>query len=107
MLDVNARTWVYHTLGLQAGVDFPYLLFLDQMGGPAAVCRSQPGVRWIRLVTDVPTCLLEMLGGRLAWREVLLSLTTFEIESVFCREDLLPGLVELALVPYLYVRRGF
>jgi D-aspartate ligase len=107
LLDVNARTWGYHTLGLQAGVDFPYLLFLDQLGGPAAVCRSQPGVRWIRLVTDVPTCVLEMLWGRLAWREVLRSLTTFEIESVFCREDLLPGLVELALIPYLYVRRGF
>jgi D-aspartate ligase len=107
LLDVNARTWGYHTLGLRAGVDFPYLLFLDQLGGVASTCRSQPGVRWIRLVTDVPTCLLEMLWGRLAWREFLRSLTTFEIESVFCREDLLPGLVELALVPYLYVRRGF
>jgi D-aspartate ligase len=107
LLDVNARTWGYHTLGLQAGVDFPYLLFLDQLGGPAEVCRGQAGVRWIRLVTDTPTCLLEMLWGRLAWREVLRSLTTFEIESVFCREDLLPGLVELALIPYLYVRRGF
>jgi D-aspartate ligase len=107
LLDVNARTWGYHTLGLQAGVDFPYLLFRDQLGGPAAPCRTQPGVRWIRLVTDVPTCILEMMRGRLAWREFVRSLTTFEIESVFCREDLLPGLVELALVPYLYVRRGF
>jgi len=107
LLDVNARTWGYHTLGLRAGVDFPYLLLLDQLGGSAATCRSQPGVQWIRLVTDVPTCILEMLSGRLAWREFLRSLTTFEIESVFCREDFLPGLVELALVPYLYVRRGF
>ena len=107
LLDVNARTWGYHTLGLQAGVDFPYLLFLDQLGGLAPVCRSQPSVRWIRLVTDVPTCVLEMLWGRLEWREFLRSLKTFEIESVFCREDLLPGLVELALIPYLYVRRGF
>jgi len=107
LLDVNARTWGYHTLGLQAGVDFPYLLFLDQLGGLAPVCRTQPSVQWIRLVTDVPTCILEMLWGRLEWREFLRSLKTFEIESVFCREDLLPGLVELALIPYLYVRRGF
>jgi D-aspartate ligase len=92
---------------VQAGVDFPYLLFLDQLGGPAAACRTQPGVRWIRLVTDVPTSILEMLWGRLGWREFVRSLRTFEIESVFCREDILPGLVELALVPYLYVRRGF
>jgi D-aspartate ligase len=107
LLDVNARTWGYHTLGLQAGVDFPYLLFLDQLERSAPICRTQPGVRWIRLVTDVPTGLLEMLRGRLDWREFSRSLKTFEIESVFCREDLLPGLVELALIPYLYVRRGF
>ena len=107
LLDVNARTWGYHTLGVQAGVDFPYLLFVDQLGGAAATCRTEPGVRWIRLVTDVPTCLVEMLAGRLGWREFLRSLATFEIESVFCREDFMPGLVELALVPYLYMRRGF
>jgi D-aspartate ligase len=107
LLDVNARTWGYHSLGVQAGVDFPYLLFLDQLGGPSAACRTQAGVRWIRLVTDVPTSILEMLWGRLGWREFVRSLRTFETESVFCREDILPGLVELALVPYLYVRRGF
>jgi D-aspartate ligase len=107
LLDVNARTWGYHTLGLQAGVDFPSLLFLDQLGRPAATCRTQPGVRWIRLVTDVPTCALELLSGRLAWRDFFRSLVTFEIESVFCKEDLLPGVMELALIPYLYVRRGF
>jgi D-aspartate ligase len=107
LLDVNARTWGYHTLGMQAGVDFPYLLFLDQLGGPAATCRTQPGVRWIRLVTDVPTSALELLSGRLPWRDFFRSLMTFEIESVFCREDPLPGVVELALIPYLYARRGF
>jgi len=107
LLDVNARTWGYHTLGFRAGVDFPYLLFLDQMGSPVPQCQAQAGVRWIRLVTDVPTCVLEMLGGRLPWREFLRSLRTFQIESVFCREDMLPGVMELALVPYLYMRRGF
>ena len=34
ILDVNARTWGYHTLGQSAGVDFPYLLFADQLGIP-------------------------------------------------------------------------
>ena len=37
LLDVNARTWGYHTLGLCAGVDFPYLLYLDQLG---QTCRA-------------------------------------------------------------------
>lgn len=107
LLDVNARTWGYHTLGFRAGVDFPYLLFLDQLGAPVPACHSTVGVRWIRLVTDVPTGLLEMASGRLAWREFHRSLRSAHIESVFCKEDLLPALVELALVPYLFIRRGF
>jgi D-aspartate ligase len=107
LLDVNARTWGYHTLGFPAGVDFPYLLFLDQVGAPVPACHGKPGIHWIRLVTDLPTSMLEMMCGRLAWREFVHSLRTCHIESVFCREDLLPGLIELALVPYLAVKRGF
>lgn len=107
LLDVNARAWGYHTLGFRAGVDFPYLQFLDQLGLPVPVCHTPPGVRWIRLVTDLPTSVIEMLGGRLAWREFLRSVSSAQIESVFCKEDLLPGLVELALIPYLYFKRGF
>jgi D-aspartate ligase len=43
LLDVNARTWGFHSLGFPAGVDFPYLLFADQMGLPPADCRGQAG----------------------------------------------------------------
>jgi hypothetical protein len=32
---------------------------------------------------------------------------TSDTEAVFARDDLLPGLVELALISYLAVRRGF
>jgi predicted ATP-grasp superfamily ATP-dependent carboligase len=107
LLDVNARAWGYHALGPRAGVDFPYLLFADQLGEPVAPCRARAGVRWIRLVTDLPTGALEILGGRVTWREYLRSLRSFQVESVFCREDPLPGLAELALIPYLCVKRGF
>ena len=32
LLDVNARTWGFHSLGPAAGVDFSYLLYADQVG---------------------------------------------------------------------------
>src|ERR1017187_2910065 len=32
LLDVNARTWGFHSIGTSAGVDFPYLLYADQLG---------------------------------------------------------------------------
>ena len=108
LLDVNARTWGYHTLGQRAGVDFPYLLFADQLGESVQPpVRARPGVRWMRLVTDLPTALLEIRRGRLDWRAYARSVRATNAEAVFSREDPLPGLMELALLPYLYVRRGF
>ena len=107
LLDVNGRTWGYHTLGSSAGVDFPYLLFADQLGEPVQPCRGRAGVSWIRLITDVPTGILEIFGGHQDWRAYLRSLRRFNVEAVFSREDPLPWLVELALIPYLSVKRGF
>jgi D-aspartate ligase len=107
LLDVNARTWGYHTLGRRAGVDFPYLLFADQLGEQVEPCRTRDGVRWIRLITDLPTGVREILGGHLDWRVYLRSLKGWHVESVFSRDDPLPGFVELTLLPYLAVKRGF
>lgn len=107
LLDFNARTWGYHTLGQRAGVDFPYLLYADQLGIPVEPCRARVGVRWIRLVTDVPTAVYKLFKGQLDWRAYWQSLKGIHIESVFSRKDPLPGLFELMLVPYLYVKKGF
>lgn len=107
LLDVNGRTWGYHTLGSGAGVDFPYLLFADQMGQSIEPRRGRAGVSWIRLITDLPTGIIEVLGRRLDLREYLRSLKNFQVEAVFNREDPLPGLMELLLIPYLSLKRGF
>jgi D-aspartate ligase len=108
LLDVNARTWGYHSLGQQAGVDFPYLLYADQVGIPLAdATRARAGVSWIRLSTDVPTAAGQLARRRLGWRSYLRSLRASDAESVFSRDDLRPALAELALLPYLAVKRGF
>lgn len=107
LLDFNARTWGYHSLGGSAGVDFPYLLYRDQVGQPVERCRAVEGVRWVRLVTDLPTALVELRSGCLDWRGYVRSLREANVEAVFSREDPLPGLVEVMLLPYLMVARGF
>jgi predicted ATP-grasp superfamily ATP-dependent carboligase len=107
LLDVNARTWGYHTLGAAAGVDFSFLLFADQTGLEVQPCRGRSGVRWIRIVTDLPTGILEILRGRRSLFSYLRSLTSFDTEAVFSLDDPMPGAVELALLPYLFVKRGF
>jgi predicted ATP-grasp superfamily ATP-dependent carboligase len=107
LLDVNARTWGYHTIGPKAGVDFPYLLYADQVGDALEQSTAVPGVRWIRLATDVPTAVVEGLHGRLDWRAYGRSVASSDVESVFSRRDPLPGLMELFLIPYLALKRGF
>jgi predicted ATP-grasp superfamily ATP-dependent carboligase len=106
LLDFNARTWGYHTIAHGAGVDFPYLLFRRQLEQPVEFQAARPGVRWVRLLTDLPTAVGEILGGRLGARAYLRSLRRADTEAVFSRADPLPGLAELALIPYLAVKRG-
>jgi predicted ATP-grasp superfamily ATP-dependent carboligase len=107
LLDFNARTWGYHSIAQAAGVDFPHLLFRQQLGEPVEPVRAEPGVRWVRLLTDLPTGAVQIRAGDLGLREYLRSLRSADVEAVFSRRDVLPGLAELALAPYLAVKRGF
>ena len=106
LLDVNVRTWGYHTLGWSAGVDFPYLLFRDQLGAQVGEVHARPGVRWIRLATDLPNAVRDIRAGTLPPRDFVRSLRAVDAEAVFSLRDPLPGLYELALLPYLAVKRG-
>ncbi|HSY63345.1 MAG TPA: hypothetical protein VK829_02045 [Terriglobales bacterium] len=107
LLDVNARTWGFHALGSPAGVDFSYLLYADQIGDPVVTCRGRSGVGWIRMVTDLPTSMGDIWAGRLTPKAYWGSLMDFKIESVFSSEDIIPTLAELALLPYLAIKRGY
>ena len=62
LLDVNARSWGFHSLGSAAGVDFSYMLYADQVGKPLLPCRAKPGIGWLRLLTDVPTAISDILN---------------------------------------------
>ncbi len=104
---MNVRTWGFHSLGAVAGVDFSYLLYADQVGETVASCHGRPGVGWMRMVTDLPTSLGGIVGGRLTVGTYLKSLKKLETESVFSSEDVLPSLAEIVLLPYLTAKRGF
>jgi D-aspartate ligase len=107
LLDVNARTWGYHSLGACAGVDFSYMLYADQLSLPISPCKARPGVGWVRMTTDIPTVVLEFLAGTLRPMEYLRSLQGCRTEAVFSFDDPVPGIVETLLTPYLACKRGF
>ncbi len=107
LLDVNARTWGYHSLGAGAGVDFSYMVYADQVGLPVPRCKGQSGIGWMRMTTDLPAALMALLAGDINFKSYLRSLRNCNVEAVFSREDPLPGLAELLLVSYLLIKRGF
>ena len=107
LLDVNARTWGYHSIGPRSGVDFSYMLYADQIGLPVSPCKGQPGIGWVRMATDLPAACMAVLAGDLSVTAYLRSLRNCNVEAVFSSDDPLPGIVEIALVPYLAVKRGF
>jgi D-aspartate ligase len=107
LLDVNARTWGYHSLGGRAGVDFSYMLYADQVGLPVARCTGDSGVGWMRMTTDLPTALMALLVGDIDFRSYVRSVKDCNVEAIFSHDDPLPGVAEVVLIPYLALKRGF
>ncbi|MGA8540886.1 MAG: hypothetical protein WB566_15390 [Terriglobales bacterium] len=107
LLDVNARTWGYVSLGAHAGVDFSYMLYSDQIGLPVSLSQSRAGLAWVRAITDLPAAALAILSGDTRLRSYLASLSNCNVEAVFSARDPLPGLAEVALIPYLAFKKGF
>jgi D-aspartate ligase len=105
LLDVNARTWGFHSLGAAAGVDFPYMLYADQVGEPIERSAAKAAVGWLRLITDLPTAALELWDGELSLGSYWDSLTRTGVESVFCAQDVLPSLAEFFVLPYLVTKK--
>jgi predicted ATP-grasp superfamily ATP-dependent carboligase len=105
LLDVNARTWGFHSIGEPAGVDFPYLLYADQTGEQVERGKGKAGVGWLRLVTDLPTVAADLFTGHTSLGAYLKSLNRTRVESVFCRKDIMPSIAELVLLPYLVMKK--
>jgi predicted ATP-grasp superfamily ATP-dependent carboligase len=105
LLDVNARTWGFHSLGAAAGVDFPYMLYADQVGESIDGSSAKGGVGWLRLITDLPTVVSGLWNGDFGLTSYWESLRRTGIESVFCAQDILPSLAEVCMLPYLVTKK--
>ena len=93
LLDVNPRAWGWQSLCGRAGVDFPYLLWLMAGGGTVPSARGTPGVRWVRMTTDLLAVAGELRAGRLSARAYMRSLRRPLEFAVYARDDPRPALV--------------
>jgi len=107
LLDINPRLWTWATLGARAGIDFPYLLWQMLLGLPVQEKVGRTDVRWVRMITDVPAAIHEMVRGRLTPGAYVRSLRSPLEFSVMALDDPLPGLVEVPLFAYKHFYNGY
>jgi D-aspartate ligase len=105
LLDVNPRVWGWHSLCASAGVDYPYLLWLMTVGESIPETKAAVGARWVRMSTDAPTAIREILSGRLSLREYLRSIRSPLSKAIYASDDPLPGVLEIPLLAYLLGKR--
>jgi D-aspartate ligase len=91
LLDVNPRVWGWQSMCARAGVDFPLLLWQMANGHQVPPTSSRAGVRWVRMLTDVPAVVAELRRGRLSPRRYLRSLRGPLEFAVFAADDPLPA----------------
>lgn len=102
---MNARAWGFHGIGAGCGVDFPYLLFAQQLGLPTEPVHAKAGIGWLRLLTDIPTAMSDLKYGSLSVGEYLRTLRATRVESVFNWKDPLPSVAEFVLLPYVFAKK--
>ena len=106
LLDINPRVWGWHTLGQAAGIDFSYLLWLLVNNYPLPSVQPTSCARWVRMSSDLPVAILEILHGRLSWSEYLRSMRGPIESAILAKDDLLPGLCEIPLLAYTLSARA-
>lgn len=91
LLDVNPRLWGWHSIGVAAGVDFPYLQWKHLVGKPVVPCVGSTGVRWIRMSPDLRGMLDRIQTGVFSLPEYLNSLKPPLVFAMFAMDDPVPA----------------
>ncbi|KAF5437618.1 putative ATP-dependent carboligase, ATP-grasp superfamily [Candidatus Methanophagaceae archaeon] len=106
LLEINARTWLWHSLAIRCGVDFPYLLYKDMIGEHVEPITSfKENVKFIHFYTDLGVVINEVLKGKMAFKDYFISLKGEKDFAVFSLVDPLPFIAETLMLPYLWKTR--
>jgi predicted ATP-grasp superfamily ATP-dependent carboligase len=106
-LEVNARSWGWHSLASQVVGDLAPLLYRYLVHGDVKPSAPRYGARWVKHITDIPVVFDLRRRGELTFREYL---TTLRGDLTGCEwhwRDPLPFLAQFLLIPYLLKHRGY
>jgi D-aspartate ligase len=107
LIEMNARTWLWVSLAARAGVNFPYILYMDMIGdGIAPVESFEGGIWWMHIYTDLGVMIKEVSRRNMRIRDYFTSLNNCDKEfAVFSLNDPVPFIMETLMLPYLWKTR--
>ena len=107
-LEVNARCWGWHSLAASVVGNLPKMLYDYACGiHPAPVITPKYGMRWVKHVTDLPVAIDMWWTGAMSLRDYC---ETFKHNVTCCEwewSDPLPLFLQVFLIPYLMLKRGY
>lgn len=106
LLEINARTWLWHSLAIKCGVDFPYILYSDMIGNEVTSNLSfKENIKFIHIYPDLDVAIKEVFFKKMKLRDYLISLKGEKQFAVFSLHDPLPFIAETILLPFLWLTR--
>jgi len=103
LIEMNARTWLWHSLAIRCGVDFPHMLYKDVTGDEIMpVLDFKENIKFVHVYTDFRVAIGEVLSGRMRFKDYIKSLKGEKEFAVFSLNDPLPFIAESILLPYLW-----
>ena len=102
----SARTWLWHSLAIRCGVDFPYLLYKDLSGKDVKPVMSfRENVKFMHIYTDLGVVIKEVSRGNMKLRDYISSLKGEKEFAVLSLSDPLPFIAETLMLLYLWKTR--
>lgn len=99
-LEVNPRTWKWHTIAVAAGIPFLMSMYNYLTVGYPIIKKDYKSVGWRDVITDLPT-ILKMIRKNVFSR----SQQKMIIHAVLNLKDFNPFMYQLIFLPYLFLKR--
>ncbi len=90
-IEINARTWLWHSLSGRCGVDLThlyYLLLTNQ--NPKPILTQQEGIKWIYFIRHFLSFKEKKKHTDLTWKQWFHTLKGKKEDSLFCLDDPMP-----------------
>ena len=106
-IEMNGRFWGWHGLTFRAGLNLPQDLFRMLLGYTVAPVQPDLQATWTRLITDIPTIAQQTWRGGVSTWACCRQLLARPMDAVWSWRDPLPFIHEVAIAPYLWLKKGF